>query len=56
MLKQSYPVTTTRITMLDRVRRIWGKEYDKSDIVYKFSNGQQYESSDRGQTGFYKKS
>ena len=52
--KQSKPVTTQETTQLQKVRKAWGKEYDKSDIVYEFSNGKQFESSDRGTSGIYR--
>lgn len=52
-LTQTYPVSTTQVTMGDLVRRAWGSEYDKSDVVYEMNNGREFESSDRGTTGIY---
>lgn len=53
-MTQSRPVTVRHDTALARVRKAWGPEYDKSDVVYEFSNGRKFESSDRGTTGIYR--
>lgn len=29
-------------------------DYSKSEVVYEFSNGRKFESSDRGETGVYR--
>lgn len=50
-----YPVTTRIINFNQLVRKIWGKEFNKSDVAYEFSNGRKFESSDRGTTGIYRK-
>jgi len=53
---QSKPVNTSNSTQQEKVRKAWGSEYDKSDVVYEFSNGRKFESSDRGTTGIYRAS
>ena len=37
--------TSTR-SWADLVRKAWGKEYTKPDVVYEFSGGRKFESTD----------
>lgn len=54
-LENTKPVTTRVINWGAEVRKIWGDEYHKPDVVYEFSNSRKFESSDRGTTGFYRR-
>ena len=49
-----YKVTTQQIDWAEMSRRSWGAEFNAPDHgVYEFSNGRQFDSTDRGQTGIY---
>jgi hypothetical protein len=48
------PVTTRQFSWNEMVRRAWGSEFSAPDRrVYEFSNGRGFDSTDRGDTGFY---
>ncbi len=47
-------VTTRDTSWLGLCMRAWGSEFTAPDRgVYAFSNGRQYDSTDRGRTGIY---
>lgn len=49
------PVTTRQFSWNEMARRAWGSEFSAPDHrVYEFSNGRGFDSTDRGDTGFYK--
>lgn len=49
-----YKVTTKPIDWSEMVRRSWGSEFSAPDHgAYEFSNGRQFDSTDRGNTGLY---
>lgn len=49
------PVTTRSFSMNEMTRRAWGSEYSAPDHrIYQFSNGRAFDSTDIGQTGFYR--
>lgn len=49
-----YKVHTQRFSWEEMVRRSWGSEFSAPDhAIYEFSNGRQFDSTDRGSTGFY---
>jgi len=52
---QTKPVTTRQYNAGALVRQLWGAKYNKADTAYEFSNGKKFDSSDRGETGVYKK-
>lgn len=37
------------------VKKKWGKEWTKPDVAYQFSNGRRFYSTDRAESGVYKK-
>lgn len=37
------------------VQKAQGKDAAKPDVVYRFSNGREFESTDKGETGIYKR-
>ena len=43
------------INFSDIARRAWGPEWGVPDIVYTWSDGQKMESSDRTDTGIYRR-
>ena len=43
--KLVYPVTLKIIDYGNIVRRAWGADWAKRDVVYKFSNGRQFRDS-----------
>jgi len=48
------PVTTRQFSWNEMARRSWGSEFSAPDRrVYEFSNGRGFDSTDRGDTGFY---
>ena len=48
------PVTTRQFSWNEMARRAWGSEFSAPDRrVYEFSNGRGFDSTDRGDTGFY---
>ena len=48
------PVTTRQFSWNEMARRAWGSEFSAPDHrVYEFSNGRGFDSTDRGDTGFY---
>lgn len=49
------PVTTRKTDFASEVRKHWGDEFYKPDVVYEWSNGKKFESTDRGTTGFYRR-
>lgn len=53
-LELGLPVTTRQFSWNEMVRRAWGSEFSAPDHrVYEFSNGRGFDSTDRGDTGFY---
>lgn len=49
-----HKVTTRNIDWGEQCRRAWGSEWGAPDHgVYEFSNGRQFDSTDRGETGIY---
>lgn len=49
----SAPPTTRTLDWASIVRKIWGDEYLKKEVVYEFSNGKKYESTDASTSGIY---
>ena len=48
------PVITRQFSWNEMARRSWGSEFSAPDRrVYEFSNGRGFDSTDRGDTGFY---
>jgi len=48
------PVTTRNFSWNEMCRRAWGSEFSAPDHrVYVWSNGRGFDSTDRGDTGFY---
>ena len=37
------------------VKRAWGPEYHKPDVAYVFSNGRRFLSTDRDESGVYRR-
>ena len=52
-MSQEYPVTTREIDYAAEVKKQWGKEWNKPEVVYEFSNGRKFESTDRTASGIY---
>jgi len=49
------PVTTRQFSWAEMARRAWGSEFSAPDHrVYEWSNGRGFDSTDKGQTGFYR--
>lgn len=49
------PVTTRQFSWNEMARRAWGSEFSAPDHrVYEWSNGRGFDSTDKGQTGFYR--
>jgi hypothetical protein len=49
------PVTTRSFSLKEMVVREWGSEFAAPDHgAYQFSNGRRFDSTDLGQTGFYR--
>jgi hypothetical protein len=49
------PVTSRSFSWKEMVIRQWGSEYAAPDHrVYQWSNGRGFDSTDLGQTGFYR--
>jgi len=48
--------TSRRVSYAALVKKQYGKEYNKPEVVYRFSNNRVFYSSDRGETGVYKRS
>lgn len=46
-------VTTRTIDYAAWVRKLWGKEWNKPETVYEFSNGRKFESTDATDSGIY---
>lgn len=48
------PVVTRQILWRDLAVRQWGSEWNAPDHgAYRFSNGREFDSTDRGDTGLY---
>jgi hypothetical protein len=45
--------TTRTIDWTALVRKAWGDDYLKKEIVYEFSDGKKYQSTDSSTSGFY---
>lgn len=53
--KNGLPVTTRSFSWNEMARRAWGSEFSAPDHrIYQFSNGRAFDSTDLGQTGFYR--
>lgn len=51
------PVTSRDFSFYAMVTEAWGGEFSAPDHrIYQFSNGRAFDSTDRGETGFYKRS
>ena len=49
-------VSTRNISFLDLVTRVWGSEFRAPDHnIYQFGKNRNFDSTDTGTTGFYKK-
>ena len=46
-------VSTRTFSWLDQCARVWGKEWNKPDRGYQFSNGRTFENTDRTRSGVY---
>lgn len=56
MSDPNVPTTPPKTKSVDwgaQVRQIWGDEWHKDDVVYKFSNGREFKSSDDSSSGIY---
>ena len=50
----SYKVTYRTVTQRDLAIRAWGEEWSEDDHdIYEWSNGREFDSTDRGNTGIY---
>lgn len=47
------PVTSKNIDYAALVRKQLGEEYNKPETVYQFSNGKDYKSTDKTNSGIY---
>jgi len=47
--------TSRTVSYSALVKKRYGKEWTRSEVVYRFSNGRVFRSSDRGETGIYKR-
>lgn len=45
--KQPDPPSYRTLNWAAMVRKAWGKEWKKPEVAYRFSNGREFESSDR---------
>ncbi len=54
-LENTKPVTTRVLNWGAEVRKAWGDEYQKPDVAYEWSNGKKHESTDRSESGFYRR-
>ena len=51
-----YKVSTRSYNLGDMVRRAWGPEFSAPDHrIYRFSGGRNFDSTDMGTTGIYRK-
>lgn len=48
-------VTTKEINWAAQVQKMWGKEYKKPEVVYQWSNGREFKSTDNAESGIYKR-
>ncbi len=53
MPTEQQQVTYTSRTILEMAQKAWGKDWNKPDVVYEFSNGKKYESTDMTDAGIY---
>ena len=53
MTVQYTPVTTRLIDWNAEVRKEWGEEYTQPETVYEFSNGREFHSTDKTDSGIY---
>ncbi len=49
-------VQTREFTMLELAQKYWGKDWNKPEVVYEFSNGRKFESTDAADSGIYTQS
>ena len=47
------PVVTKPLDYAALVRKLEGKEWNKPDVAYEFSNGKETDSTDRTNSGLY---
>jgi hypothetical protein len=50
------PVHTRTLDYASMVREAWGEEWGKPEVVYEFSNGRKFYSTDRTEHGVYRRS
>lgn len=48
-------VRTRTLSWEEIVRKSWGKEWNKPEVVYEFSSGRKYESTDNTDSGIYER-
>lgn len=53
--KLGKPVSSRVLNYGDMVKKLWGDEYYKPDVVYEMSNGRKYYSTDRTESGIYRR-
>lgn len=49
-------VSTRTFSWLDQCIRTWGKDWNKHEVVYQFSNNRTFESTDHTTSGVYRSS
>ena len=51
---ERYVVRTRKINLSAQIKNVWGTDYSRPDIGYVFSNGRQFDNTDRSESGIYK--
>lgn len=49
-------VTSRVINLAASIKQAWGTEWAKPDVAYRFSNGREFNSTDKRDTGIYEQS
>jgi hypothetical protein len=56
MTQQTQQVTVRTVNYKDLVQKAAGKDWKKPEVVYQFSGGRKFESTDDKETGIYRQS
>lgn len=49
-------VKRRKFSVSAQTKKYWGSEYHKPDVAYEFSSGKRYVSTDREESGIYRRS
>lgn len=48
------PPNVKTVSLAQIVRKLWGEEWTKKEVVYEFGNKREFRSTDQGTSGIYK--